>query len=690
LSTVAGGTSTASEHRERVVYFATGESSLAMADLKRLKLHLNGTPLRIVVPAPQADAFARDAAVPTEQVLSYQRSTALLLWLRLMTFLGFSHARIICLSGPQNFRFLKFLALTLRGHGVFSRGEGNGQSLSLMQLYHIQITRAREERDKGKPIAVMGSASTANLETIVEAVRARSPNTPVHGWLSFQNADTAGVLFDEVHIIRRGPLSFFAEGILLLRANRSYLRWVVPCTDEPFYFLKALVLIWPLRRRQIFNELADEFPLRNLRGDWEHLRWRFLVGDSFSGRVFHWKDVPGTWLRQFLARCDRRLSRLPIAVIGSASGLYLEKIVAVLRSHYPGVPIHGFLAPRTIAAAAHLFDATEIIRSWKEGLRLIRASRKYQSWVVPCTGEPFPFLKTFGLLWPLRRRSVYNELADGFAVRDLANAWRHFRWRLRDQLTFQFIFAARGTNWLERSAHIALYGVRLMGAIPLLWKTRYRSRRRSSTPSSSWFDAVGKVDLIVLELAPHAPAGSRKIATGPAVDSVRRVTTDSARNLPVLLDQAIRESRSQFICLLDQRCVLNPSDWLERLLSCFDETTALVGPQVRPLEEDTIFRGGVFLDQNTVDWNRGHAVRCHASPDLLEVALLPWTCLVIRRSAYLQSGGFSNLHWSDGEWFDARFCRRLAERGWLALCNFTVTATYLVAVEKEGKNVSNA
>ncbi len=690
MSTAARDASPTSEHGERVVYFATGESSLAVADLKRLKLHLNGTPLRVVVPAPLADEIARDAVLPPEQLLSYQPSTALLLWLRLMRFLGLSRARIICLSGSQNFRFLKFLALTLRGHGVFSRGEGNGQSLSLAQLYYIQATRAREERDKGKPIAVMGSASAANLETIVEAVRARFPNTPVHGWLSSQNADTAGALFDEVHIIRRGPLSFFAEGIRLLRANRVYPRWVVPCTDEPFYFLKALVLIWPLRRRQIFNESADEFPLRNLRGGWEHLRWRFLVCDSPPGTVFHWKDVPGILLRRFRARRELRLSRLPIAVIGSASGFYLEKIVAVLRSHDPGVPIHGFLAPRNAASAAHLFSATEIIRGWKDGLRLIRASRKYQFWVVPCTDEPFPSLKTFGLFWPLRRRRVYNELADGFAVRDLANVWWHFRWRLRDRLTFQFVSAARGTNWIARSGHIALYGMRLMGTIPLLWKTRYRSRWRGSASSASSFDAVGKVDLIVLELAPHATAGSRTIAPGPAVDSVRRVTADNDRNLSVLLDQAIRESRSQFICLLDHRCELNPPDWLERLLACFDETTGLVGPQVRPLEEDTVFRGGVFVDRNTADWDRGHGMRCHARPDLLEVALLPWTCLIIRRSAYLQSGGFSNLHWSEGEWFDVRLCRRMSERGWLSLCNSAVTATYPVTVKKEGKVLSNA
>ena len=60
------------------------------------------------------------------QMLAYRPFTALLLWLRLWKFVGLSRsAEIVCLHSPRQFRFLKLLALALRGRLTISDGNGN-------------------------------------------------------------------------------------------------------------------------------------------------------------------------------------------------------------------------------------------------------------------------------------------------------------------------------------------------------------------------------------------------------------------------------------------------------------------------------------------------------------------------------------------------------------------------------------
>jgi len=68
----------------------------------------------------------------------------------LLAFLGFSRrCVVVCLSARQRFRFLKFLALTLRGRVLFSPTAGERIPLSPLDLAGIwlrQTLDAREER----------------------------------------------------------------------------------------------------------------------------------------------------------------------------------------------------------------------------------------------------------------------------------------------------------------------------------------------------------------------------------------------------------------------------------------------------------------------------------------------------------------------------------------------------------------
>jgi len=86
-------------------------------------------------------------------------------------------------------------------------------------------------------------------------------------------------------------------------------------------------------------------------------------------------------------------------------------------------------------------------------------------------------LKVLGFLWPLTRRQIYNELGDGFAVRDVAILWSHFRWRLRDHLSFQIVAGTAGKSVPMRVVHLFLYALRLLGGAALLSVARLRAVR---------------------------------------------------------------------------------------------------------------------------------------------------------------------------------------------------------------------
>ena len=119
----------------KFVYFATGTPAEVAADLKRLSLNEDGASLRVVVHAGIAWQLEERASLRPEEVLPYRPFSTLVLWLRLWKFLGLSpHAEIVCLSTRQRFRFLKFLALTLRGRVTFSAGNGTRVSCSLGRL----------------------------------------------------------------------------------------------------------------------------------------------------------------------------------------------------------------------------------------------------------------------------------------------------------------------------------------------------------------------------------------------------------------------------------------------------------------------------------------------------------------------------------------------------------------------------
>jgi hypothetical protein len=246
----------------------------------------------------------------------------------------------------------------------------------------------------------------------------------------------------------------------VIGSGKRYQRWVVPFTNESYGWLKLMAFLWPLRRREIYNEFADSFRARKRGRMCRHFRWRI----SYEAR-------------------EASRAHLHVGVLGSASGYYLKMILPALRSRYPGVPIHGLVPASATPSTIALFDSVEVFSPgiWscmRAGWCLWRTRKSYQRWIVPCTNEPYPFLKCMAFLWPLSRRQIYNELADGFAARNWRIFGGHLRWRLRDRMSFQIVAGTAGRNALLRVIHLCFYALRILGGVPPLLQARLRAAWR--------------------------------------------------------------------------------------------------------------------------------------------------------------------------------------------------------------------
>ena len=640
---------------QKIIYVAAAPPSEAAADLRRLGLLALGDRLRVVVPARLAPPLESLVFLPRNVLSRYEPLAAWWLWLRLMIFLGLSRdADIIVYSPAGGSRFLKLLALSLRGRVSFSDGLGNCVPFSFGRVLRTGLRRRLAARG---PICLVGTASPDALRAILANLRARYPEAPVHGVLP---ASLAGEVhgFDSLEVIRHPGPAAYARLLLRSIGRKRFRRIILPCTSEQFTGLRWMAWLLPLWRVEIYNENLDAFSGRNLWSLTSHGIWR----------------LRRRWERRRRNR-EEFLRAQPVGVIGSASSLYLRKILPVVRTRCPGVPVHALLPEPLAGPAADLFDSVAVLRGnffaqWMQARRFVRARKDLQCWIVPCTNEPYSAMKWLALVLPLARRRIYNELADGFAARDLGTLYGHCLWRLRDHLSFQIVAGAVGSNRIARAGHLVSYTVRLLAGAALLVRTRLVSRRvrRSSMTSP-------RVDLLVLGAAEDGPDAVEPVSSAASVRVVRVVRNGSLSEV----NAAIQASNAEFICLLDRECRMSPSDWIERLLESFDDRTAQVGPQLSSPDGETLLRGLLLESRGALAWNLDNAVQWRRRPECLEVDALPWPCVLIRRRIFSEVGYFAEDSGTMEEWADARFSSRLAARGWRSVCNRSVTATHPAA-----------
>ncbi len=646
----------------KVVYFATGTLAEVSADLKRLGLNKNGASLRVVLGAGFAGQLGEFASLRPEQTLFYQARSAPVLWLRLLKFLGLSpHAEIICLTSRQRFRFLKFLALTLRGKVTFSAENGTRVSCGPGRLLWVWIKRLLAAKG---PVCVMGSASPSRLRSIVASVRRRFPEARVHGVLppvtSIAPAELAE-LFDSFVLLNQ-PVPFAYLRLLPQCVGKGrFQRVVLAATNEKFTGLKWLAWWLPLWNVEIYNEQIDAFHGRNLRLLIRHWRWRKRNNQELLRRI------------------------LPVGVVGSASAFYLKQIVPVLRNRFPEAKLHGLLPPALLEPASSLFDSFTILRpgvlsaflqTWKLG----RAYGDFQCWIIPCTNEPYRRMKLLAWLLPLSRRQIYNEQADGFPARDVRTLYQHFLWRLRDRLSFQIVAGTAG-RWMPlRLLHLGFFSLRLLSGAELLLRTRLRAYLSKQIGRATRFPKTKQhVDLLYLGSEQSTRFFFQQSNFIGRTGRIRMVPIPKGPGQLERINTAIRSSQADFICLMDSECRMLLPDWLDRLLETFDEGTAQVGPQVVSPDGGALIRGLLIGKEGTAQWNSDNGVCWHSQPEWLEVDALPWVCVLLRRSVFQQVGFFREYPDAAGQWADWDFCQRLAAQGLHTVCNQSVTAAHPAA-----------
>lgn len=649
----------------KTVYFATGSPELALRDIARLGITSSGTALRIVSPGDSARQISEHPSLRNTPVMAYSPASALWVWLKLLTFLGFTrNADLICLSTPQSHRLLKLLAFSLRGRGRFSTGEGETTSFSVLNMLRLSWHNywiRHEQRVLAMPLLLIGSASPRSLRLIAARLRERFPGQKLVAWLPQELAGEVPDLFDEVHAVPAGAGNCLLTVFRLLRISRRFRASFVPCTNDFHRWMKLPALLLPFRAKEVYNEVGDSFKFADWSSGLRHLHWRFL----------------GT----------RRKLAWPVAVIGSASGYYLEKIVASLRKSFPGSEIHGWLAPLQAESAGHLFDVVHRLPSSGPSagsLRMLLArGGRYRSWIVPCTEEPFRWLKLTTLLLPLPQRRLYNETGDGFPLREVPTVWRHICWRLRYKFTFQFLSASPESTLLHRLVHVPAYAVRLASSAPLLLRA---TRRKPPTSTSA-----RKPTVEVLASPSAESSAALQTAFNPAGSAALRTRELSGEgDVFEQLWAAASSSDAEFLCLLDGHCELTSFGWLGTLLDSFDETVAQAGPELLRTDKQELCQGSFFDNSGALVWNTNSAARFHSRPQLLEVGALPWVCLVIRREALLQVGKQCQRRRAGSEWVLAELSYQFAVNGWLSICNTDVSISHPMQARAKQLHLSTA
>ncbi len=123
-------------------------------------------------------------------------------------------------------------------------------------------------------VTVLGSASGYYLKGIVQDLRRRRPDEPIHALLPPRLEGPAGALFDSVTMMRTSAPSTWWTLLRRAFGTKRTGWYVIPCTNEGFYGLKLLCWLLPLGRREIYNENCDSYTLRSVGMLARHAAWR--------------------------------------------------------------------------------------------------------------------------------------------------------------------------------------------------------------------------------------------------------------------------------------------------------------------------------------------------------------------------------------------------------------------------------
>jgi hypothetical protein len=445
----------------KAVLFATGPLDHAAAEAGALRERLGPDAVRVVAAPGEAAAFSHAASfLPPASDVTVLEAGPLVIF-KIWMAVGLSSTEVFCLSHHQAhgkaYRFLKLMAYAVRGRVVFVRPDGRAP-LGLWAFLWITLSRLWA-RENGA--LLVGSASPATLRRLEADLRQRRPGSAIH---VLENPS----LLDFLRVVWRW---------------RLYCYLSIPWTGEGHNVLKLFAWLLPCGHREIYNEAGDSFSVRLAGTLLAHIgrRIRDNVIAAWNGiRYACWwtgDTLLAGWYKLLLLWYRMRAIPPGVTVMGSASGYYLQAIVADLRRKNPGAPIYGVLPARLLGPAGPLFDVVIPMRPLAILRHALGGNRT--GWcAIPCTNEGYNRYKLLGCLLPLGHRKIYNENGDGYPMRNGRTLLAHGFWRLKHRLFYQAFTERRGRSWLVLAMHLLLYPFRLVAGAGLLFLVRLRARRR--------------------------------------------------------------------------------------------------------------------------------------------------------------------------------------------------------------------
>jgi len=449
----------------KAIVFVNGTIEEAVEAVAGVRAGIPPQALRAVVCAPQRQQFIAASGLLPRQVLIYSPWSWLVVFVRLLFFLGLNPGPQVACLATDHSGGMKLLALALRGRVSLRLPTGRMMQLTLGRfLWLTWLTWGRRPGD----ICLVGAAEAAQLRRILADLRRRHPQARIHGLLP---APAAGLRVDS-----RTPLGI--RSLLAACGRRPrFAEVVIPLTGRGPLGWKLCALLLPLGFREVYNENNDSWPARDFRALLRHVSWRLrnacLDLVVLSRRLgWHLRNAGLdsivllrrlAWrlhdagldsivlLRRLAWRLHdagldsivlwRRVSSrafwldIPpgVTVLGSASPDRLAAIMRDVRRRHPA-GCHGLL-PKDLLPLAGLFDSVTPLAlaspaTWRALLALAFGRHRAGCLVLPYTGEGRRLMKVVVPLLPLGRREIYNENNDVYSARDLGLLFRHLRWRL--------------------------------------------------------------------------------------------------------------------------------------------------------------------------------------------------------------------------------------------------------------------